>query len=433
MGEIESHLAHPITMALNLEQQKAFDLVKRGENVFITGQAGSGKSHLVHHIADYLAKENKVCHLLAPTGIAASHIHGKTIHRAFKIHPKTDKIEDYTKQRCFVSKETKFMFKETHCIIIDEISMVHYDMFLLIDWILRLCKFSQLPFGGIQMILVGDFCQLPPVVKDQDPELPRFSFQTDLWKKANIIICKLNTNMRVKGTDGNEADSNWFASCLEDLSIGMYTDKVKELMSICSTNQKIPKRHYVSIYSTNDLKSNSNAVQLSKINSPSFTFTSKDSGDLAALKNCLAEEKLVLKVGCPVMLLKNYSEYNVFNGSIGVVKKLTNETVVVKFDSGTYGFAVDTFEMLLRNPRSGKNDVIATRLQIPLVLAWSITVHKSQGMTIDYIEIDCSRIFEYGQLYVAMSRARTWKHLILKNFDKKYIMANPDVVQWTRV
>ena len=414
------------TCTLNDEQQNVVNAVMSGQNVFITGPAGVGKSFIISYICQRLAQMQKSYRLLAPTGVAAINISGRTIHSFLKIMPEVRTLRDYIKTSM---RRSNVPWNSLDCIVIDEISMVQPKLFRLFDQIARLHRRKEdTPFGGIQMILIGDLHQLPYIADQDDSpedveEFGSYIFQSPTWKEMNIQTHLLSTVMRQSDAD--------FILALADLRQGKWTPAVKHMIKFCSSNTKEEGKHYIKLFATNVLKNHNNDSELSQLKTQMEFYEAEDFGEIRALTGCRAERNLLLKVGAPVMLLWNDHELDLCNGSLGIVQSFdVCRNPIVKFNNGVTIPVVRRKWKVCHRNRRGDMEVVASRNQIPLALAYSISVHKSQGLTLDHVECDCRNIFTTGQLYVALSRARSMEGLIITNFKKRAMMVDERIVEF---
>lgn len=405
---------------LNEEQKVILSQVMNGSNVIITGSAGTGKSFLIKHICSELDKRNKILRIVAPTGVAAVNVGGQTIHRFLGIRPEVKTIPDYIK---LCMKRSKVPWANLDVIIIDEISMIHPTLFLLFDNIARLHKKKNQPFGGLQLILIGDFYQLCPIKqKDDNPGDPEYIFETELWKELNLHVTVLKQVMRQNETD--------FVEALNDLRLGLYSSRVIGLVQKCTMHKRKAGIHYVRLFALNSQKDYENDTQLAKLTSETKIYNAVDIGNDVYLRDCRAAKKITLKLGCPVMLLWNMPLHGLYNGSIGILKKFDKVGLpIVEFNNGvTIPVPQQTWEIREKNKHGMR--ILASRKQIPLAVAWALSVHKSQSLTLDHLVVDCTGIFTTGQLYVALSRAATLGGLIIKNFNPDLIMIDTKVSQF---
>ena len=420
--ESENEIVDKNKNNLNKDQQESVDSVINLRNTFITGPAGTGKSFLIKTICQLLVNSRKLFAILAPTGVAAVNIGGQTIHRFLSLRPVIKTLSDYIR---FASKYSKINWKSLQVIIIDEISMVQPSLFKLFNQIAQFHRNSNLPFGGIQVILLGDFYQLNPIIDksdvDDDGKICEFVFETKLWLDLKLNIHILSKIMRQDNTE--------FIEALNDLRVGNYSPLLEKIIVNCSKQKAKNNTHYVKLYALNAQKNDANDIELAKLNTTSKTFIARDTGNVKFLVNCPATPEIVLKIDCPVMLLKNMPEYNLFNGSIGVVVNFENDLPMVKFNAGPV-IPIEMNNWTIHDSSSEFHKEIASRTQLPLAVAYSLTVHKVQGLGIDFLVVDVKGFFCAGQVYVALSRAINDHNLIIKNFNKKAIMVNQKVVNF---
>lgn len=378
-------------MSANIQTtQKITAMLKAGTNVFLTGTAGTGKSYTVNEI-----KESFNPLALAPTGIAATHVGGDTLHSFFSFPVEKEAgMKQYNKEK----KETmREVFKKLDLIILDEISMVHA---YLLTWMEL--RFKEVGVSMPTMLFVGDFYQLPPVCRDDDAE---FAFEGEFWDKYDFHTIELT---KVRRTDHVE-----FAHVLGELRKGMVSKKAKKILTELKSHDI--KDDYTHLYSTNKNAFAHNSRMLSKIKEKTFVYEMHDEflGDenqryeynlkKGHLKSRF-ENKLFLKVGARVIYTQNDRDNGIYNGMKGVVTKLTEDAIYID------GKPIEkrTLDINTYKKVNGKVEVICIGRvqQYPIKLGYAITIHKSQGMSIDGLHVDISYIFSPGQAYVALSRAR---------------------------
>lgn len=402
-----------------MTQDQAFLIMKTGVNVYLTGSAGSGKTYLLNKYIKYLNDNNINVAVTASTGIAATHMNGMTIHSWSGLGIKNILTENDLDQL----EEKKYLWKryeKTKVLIIDEISMLSGSQLEMIERISRRFKRNDKPFGGIQIILSGDFFQLPPVFKDNNNKL---IFEDNTWSLLNPAICYIEEQHRQ-----------------EDDNLVEILNKIR--------NNNLEQRHYDSLekrvgqkidnelkrtklYTHNINVDNINDIELSKIAQEEIRFKMKESGSQILVeilkKSCLANEELKLKIDSEVMFIKNNFEEGYVNGSRGKIIGFQNDSnnPIVKLYNNKI---INTKEELWVIEEDGK--IKASISQIPLRLAWAITIHKSQGMSLDNAEIDLSNTFGYGMGYVALSRVRTLEGISLVGFDKKSILVDPKILKF---
>ncbi|XP_066930570.1 ATP-dependent DNA helicase PIF1-like [Clytia hemisphaerica] len=423
---------------LSEDQQNVVDdiLIKKC-SVFITGSAGVGKSFLLKKIIDSLPK--KKVYVTASTGVAACNIGGSTLHSFAGIGLGDKPAKEYGDQILYkrYKGEVKDRWERCQVLIIDEISMIDGFLFEKIEEVARIVRQNYAPFGGIQLVLCGDFLQLPPVKCD------RFAFETDAWKNCIHKTVVLDKVFRQKELG--------FVSLLNRLRVGSYTKLDIEVLQKCNKtlfpNDGIKPTCLFPLRSTCDRV---NQTELNKLPGITQTFDAYDFANNEYYKKQLETtarfpKKLVLKVGAQVMLLSNKDvRGGLVNGARGVVinffdrKNPANEMFDEEEESGcdevlpVVRFANNT-EILInaeQNTILQGGKTMAYRSQIPLQLAWAVSVHKSQGVTLDRVEIDLAKAFEHGQSYVALSRVTSLDGLLLRAFDPKKVTAHPKVLNY---
>jgi len=382
-----------------MTQKDALELMKMGYNVFLTGPPGSGKTFLLNKYVDYLKDSGVAVAVTASTGIAATHMNGVTLHSWSGLGIK-EKLTDKDIRKMMKKPYLKKHYKTTKVLIIDEISMLNAAQFDSID---RACQYFRgtfEPFGGMQVICSGDFFQLPPINRGG---ISKFVFEGRAWKDMEMKICYLDEQHRHK-------DKELFA-----ILNHIRNNAVEESKKILYARKEVKDRiaSPTKLFTHNVDVDALNSLELGKIEGKEFTFHMTSSGKHEVIeglkKSCLAPERLVLKKGAQVMFLKNNFEVGYVNGTQGkvvdfdlegmpIVQTLDGQKIVAK----PSGWTVDE-----------DNKVIARINQVPLRLAWAITVHKSQGMNLDSAQIDLSKCFVEGMGYVALSRLRSLEGLNL--------------------
>lgn len=418
-----------------MNQSTALNILKSWKNVFLTGQAGSGKTYVLNKYIQYLHDYGVHVAITASTGIAATHIGGVTIHSRSWIGIKdslTERDIDLIAQKENVYKNVS----KAKVLIIDEISMLSANTLDLVDRVCQSIRRDRRPFGGLQVILCGDFFQLPPVFRAQAVETQadslfqdlnagvdkkRFAFASTAWKYAEFVMCYLDTQHRQ--TD------NSFGAILDELRTGEVSERSIALL-LERKNQLIDHPSLVKLYTHNIDVDRINLEELNKLTTEEQSYKCKATGDKKLIevikKGMLAMEILTLKIWAQVIFLKNNATKGYFNGSTGVVVwfegfdklplvKLKNDTVI----------KVEPEAWSIENGF----DSVAEVYQVPLKLARAITVHKSQGMTLDAAEVDLARVFEPGQAYVALSRLRSLDGLNLLGLNISWLTAHPLVVR----
>lgn len=393
-----------------MTQDKAISILKTGRNVFLTGSAGAGKTYTLNHYIDYLKSHGIAVAVTASTGIAATHMNGQTIHSwagiGIKEHLSIRDLSNLQKRKYFRDKMEK-----VKVLIIDEISMLHRNQLDLVNQSLKFFKENDLPFGGIQVIFSGDFFQLPPVGNGEESSRQKFAFMSDAWLEAEPVVCYLTEQFRQSNNDLN--------LILNEIRSGKISQKALDLLEKRVEFHPDEGEQETKLFTHNADVDRINTMHLNQIGSASRKFKAKVKGNEALVevlkKSVLALDDLELKIGAQVMFVKNNYEIGYVNGTLGsvhgfsvegnpMVRTLDGELIEAKEES----WAIED--------EGGK--ALASFIQIPLRLAWAITVHKSQGMTLDAAMIDLSKAFEKGQGYVALSRLRDLSGLRLRGVNQ---------------
>jgi ATP-dependent DNA helicase PIF1 len=409
---------------LNEEQEAVMAEIDKKHNVFITGPGGTGKSFLIKHIKKYLEEKNKVVAVTSLTGMASLLIGegARTIHSWSGIGIGNRSVDDYFNFIRVKNKKAREAWRKTDVLIIDEISMMSDELFEKLDMLGKLLRWeNDKAFGGIQILCFGDFYQLPPINT-------KFVFESPLWNQTLDSIVTLDTIYRQKDPA--------FQKMLNEVRSGKVSNETDELLkSRLNLDYSSEEIQPTKIFSRRDMVDKINSEGLNKIEGESrlYKIVTKGKPLNDSIKNALArmddsaqyEKELVLKVGAQVMLIANVNqELGLVNGRLGIVTEMNAAWVMVRFKCG-YETKIDTHEWKLED-----NENIS-RCQIPLILAYAITIHKCQGSTLDSAFIDIgSSIFEYGQAYVALSRVKSIDALYLHSYSRKVIKAHPKVVQY---
>ncbi len=402
-----------------MTQEEALIILKLGVNVFLTGEPGSGKTHTINQYISWLRERSVEPAVTASTGIAATHVGGMTIHSWSGIGIKK-RLNDWDVEQIASREKTAQRILEAKVLIIDEISMLDADTLESVDKVLRTLRRSVLqeeqPFGGLQVIFVGDFFQLPPVSRG---EQAHFAFESEAWKAANPVVCYLSEQHR-------QADGR-FADVLTAVRRGEVDDEHYETLK---SRMNLPgKGDATRLHTHNAEADRINDESLAKVEGKAkvYEMTSRGAKTLVdALKqNCLSPERLTLKEGARVMFTRNNFEEGYVNGTLGeVVEFASSGYPIVKIRGGRRIEPGLGEWSIVDGPK-----ILAQIKQIPLRLAWAITVHKSQGMSLDAAVIDLSNAFEFGQGYVALSRVRTLEGLFLEGFNNRALLLHPAVVE----
>lgn len=378
-----------------MEQTEALEIMLSGQSVVLCGAGGSGKSFTLKQFIERNRLLGRKTAVTATTGLAASHLNGQTLHSWARVGLGKELPDDW---QFTISKKKRKEFQTTATLVIDEVSMMPDFVFDMLDAVLRWARNDDRPFGGIQLILCGDFYQLPPVEG-------KFITNSKVWDELNIRSCYLTKVYRQKDDR------------LRDLLEGVRGGNLfKRHIAYIQSRMVKPDRQVPRLYSLNRKVDSENANQLRRLKGDSIFYMMTEKGDINiinGLKGSIqSPELLELKVGAPVIATKNNSEGLYHNGSLGRVVALEDGLPVVDFHGVEVIVNPDTWEV------SNEGVTLGAVTQMPLRLAYAITVHKSQGMTLDAAEIDLAEAFVPGQGYVALSRVVSLDGLYIKGANK---------------
>ncbi len=413
-----------------MTQTQALLILKTGANIFLTGEPGSGKTHTINEYVEYLRAHGIEPAITASTGIAATHIGGITIHSWSGIGIKTS-LSKSDLSKIASNKLVAKRVQRAKILIIDEVSMLSPNVFSMIDAVCREIKQNPKPFGGIQIILVGDFFQLPPIMKTEEKNntpatlieepLCRFAYDSPAWERANPTVCYLTEQYR--------QDDKKFLALLSAMRRNVFDDNHLRHIETRKIEHHAAPNGILKLFSHNADVDRVNNEILAKLSGVSRVFNMSSQGPEAvasALKRgCLSPETLYLKVGAAIMFTKNSPKEGFMNGTLGLVKKFSEYTgnPIVETRSGKI---IEVEPMSWAVEEDGK--IRARITQLPLRLAWAITVHKSQGMSLDEAVMDLSAVFEFGQGYVALSRVRRLSGLYLLGWNEHTFKVHPEAL-----
>lgn len=402
-----------------MKQIQALEILKTGTNVFLTGEAGAGKTYVVNLFKEYLTRIGRSYAVTASTGIAATHINGITIHSFSGLGIK-EKIELKDLDAIMLKDNVVSKIKNCDVLIIDEISMLSGATLDNVEKIISHVKsifMDDVAFGGMQIVFVGDFFQLPPVSKTG---IVKFAFESEAWEKANPKVCYLSEQHR-------QSDPI-FTGILNSLRSGTITNDQKRAV-IANNVKEIPK---TKLFTHNIDVDMINNQELKKIKKPEYFYDmqyNENSWNKFLIetlkKNCLSPEMLTLKVRAVVMFTRNNFEEGYVNGTLGVITDLSHSMISVHTKQGKHIHLTERAKWSIGEGEDEK----ASIHQFPLRLAWAVTIHKSQGMSLDSAVMDLSKCFEYGQGYVALSRVCTLDGLFVEGINAKAFMMHPLVVE----
>ncbi|MGP9688069.1 AAA family ATPase [Psychrobacter sp. AOP22-C1-C5] len=452
-----------------MRQSSALDILKTGQNVFLTGSAGSGKTYTLNQYIDYLRARRVPVAVTASTGIAATHMSGTTIHSWSGIG-----IKDELSERDLTNLSRKQFLadrlKDTAVLIIDEISMLHAKQLNLVSQVLKHVRKNDKAFGGIQVVVAGDFFQLPPIGSKGETNREKFAFMSEAWLDAKFHICYLSEQHRQVSEAANGGLD------LDDILNQIRRQEVtfEAIAALEATFDQNVDVKRTRLYTHNLNVNKINDTELAALSGEMKRFDATSTGDSKLVdtlkKTVRTQDELILKVGAKVMFIKNNTELGVSNGTMGELigfaavkvddsqdttdalieeedadkdeesakgktkkdkdsdkkqpkakKPATQKMPLVRLNSGREVIA-EPEEWIIEDETG---DVLASYEQVPLCLAWAITIHKSQGMTLEAAEIDLSRTFELGQGYVALSRLKSLSGLQLLGMNDMSLQLDP--------
>ena len=417
-----------------MTQDEALAILQTGANVFLTGEPGAGKSHTVNQYVQYLRAYGIEPAITASTGIAATHIGGMTIHSWSGIGIKdTLTKSDITHIKGLPHYAKRI--RKAKVLIIDEVSMLDGKIFSLVDRVCQGVRESAEPFGGLQVVCVGDFFQLPPIARrsvanenDLWSQLPEeehaatFAFQSEVWLALDPTVCYL--------TEQHRQDDPVFLEVLSAIRSDTVEDRHRQHIETRIRVQKTAIfENTTNLFSHNIDVDRVNDAALEKLPGKALAFAMASRGPknlvTALQKGCLSPERLKLKQGAAVMFTKNHPQGKYVNGTLGTVTGFDKETnfpiVTTRFGRR---IAVESADWVIEE----NGEVRAKITQLPLRLAWAMTIHKSQGMSLDAAVMDLSQVFEFGQGYVALSRVRRFSGLYLLGYNAQSLRVHPQVV-----
>ncbi|HEU4677685.1 MAG TPA: helix-turn-helix domain-containing protein [Candidatus Paceibacterota bacterium] len=400
-----------------MTQSQTLEILKMGANVFLTGEPGAGKTYVLNRYIDWLSASGVPVAVTASTGIAATHIGGTTIHSWAAIGTK-ETLTAYDLDRIAQNEKAVRRIGKAKVLVIDEISMLDGRVLDMVEAVTRTVRQSGEPFGGLQVIVVGDFFQLPPIAGRG--EMSRFAFESRSWEAAKFMTCYL--------TEQHRQEDELLLGLLSSIRRNDIDESHYTLLGE-QTEIAFPDIEPTKLFTHNRDVESMNYERLAELETEARTFQMDARGSKQLIeplvKNCLSPQTLELRREAMVMCTKNNFEAGYVNGTLGRV---------VEFDRGD-GFPVietGTGKRLKVMPQSWNIEedgkVKAEITQVPLRLAWAITVHKSQGMSLDAAEIDLRNAFTYGQGYVALSRVRSLAGMKVIGLNSQALLVDPRVV-----
>lgn len=400
---------------LSTEQAKALDLLHSGENVFLTGGAGSGKSFLIRHYMKDL--DSKEIPILASTGAAAVLLGGRTFHSFFGLGV-MEGGPDATYERAAKDNRLLGRLRKVEGIIIDEISMIPGQALMIAEALAQKARGSRLPWGGMRIVTVGDFAQLPPVTPNGQRD---WCFLNQVWEQSGFQTVVLSHNQRVS--------ENIFLDVLSDVRNGKVTDRVRDFLN--DHLQDHDEDHPGTRLFPRKLNAEKfNQKKLDELAEEEVTIESIYFGSEKhieyLMKTAPVPIKLVLKLGCRVMFLQNDPQRRWVNGTRGIITDIAVDKIIVKKDNGRE-VQVDKTSFAMQD---AEGNITASVIQFPLTLAYATTIHKSQGATLDDLWCDLSSLWEPGHAYVALSRLRSSEGLHLIGWNPRSIIVDPKVLNF---
>ena len=433
----------------NFEFNYAANLVKNTNNlIYLTGKAGSGKTTFLKYIKQTTTKKTII---LAPTGVAALNAGGQTIHSFFKIPPRIyvpDDLRLRTKSNPNDEDQTTiydhFSYKKPHkklitgmeLLIIDEISMVRADLLDVVDKLLRVFRDKPYePFGGVQVILIGDAFQLPPIAPNDQWDILKQYYKTPFFFSSMVL--QNNKPQYIELKKIYRQNETQFIDLLNKIRINQITLEDLNLLNsrFIPSIIKNDNLQYITIATHNRIVDSTNSRKLEELSTELKVFKAETSGTFPEMM-LPTESNLNLKEGAQIMFIKNDLNKKYYNGKIAKIKKIEKDKLIIALDENN---DIEVKKFTWENIKYSWNDkekkiseeAIGTFTQYPVKLAWAITVHKSQGLTFENVIADLSGAFTSGQVYVALSRCTTLNGLILKSrISRNVIKTDPDVIEF---
>lgn len=434
--------------ATNPIADKVFEFIEyTNQSIFLTGKAGTGKTTLLKRIKKESSKKMAI---VAPTGVAAMNAKGTTINSFFQLPPGSffpGDIALHNLQAGFVSIQSAVndvsfnndkikLFNELELLVIDEVSMVRCDVVDMIDALLRSVRKNNNPFGGLQLLLIGDLYQLPPVTKREDWAFLSRAYPSPYF--FDSLVIRKNPVLQIELTKVFRQTEETFIKILNDIRSNQINDE-----SLALLNQRFDPTfkaegdiNPIIITSHNAEANLINKQKLDELDGEAYTFDAEISGEFKEL-GMQAEQQLALKVGAQIMFIKNDTgeERKFYNGKIGKIKSIAAEEIYVSFpdeeDLLLTRSSWQSFEYKIDDEEQVSQNQVGEFLQYPIKLAWAVTIHKSQGLTFDHAIIDAGKSFISGQVYVALSRVRTLNGLVLKSkINKDSLRSNKEVIAY---
>ena len=404
-----------------MRQTQALQVMLAGDSVFLTGPPGAGKTYVLNQFIRRATRQGKVVAVTASTGIAATHIGGTTIHSWSGLGIR-DRLNDWDRQWLRSNDRLKKRYNATDILVIDEVSMLHGARLDMVNQACKILRESEAPFGGLQVILVGDLFQLPPVTRGS--ELLDFAHTSAAWAELNPRICYITEQHRQAGDD--------LLTLLEAMRSGEVEQTLIDALQARVGQRPAEGEAVTRLYAHNIDVDTINDRSLAAIGGESHRFNMQTKGAAAKVealvKSVLAPEVLELKRGAEVMFVANNFQAGFVNGSRGRVTGFHDGLPMVTLVESGKSIRVEPHSWKLVEDDRTRAEVV----QLPLRLAWAITIHKSQGMSLDAAEIDLSKSFTPGMGYVALSRVRSLAGIYLTGVNQMALQLHPDIFEFDR-
>lgn len=403
-----------------MTQETALDILKTGRNVYLTGCAGSGKTYVLSKYLEYLSQQQIPVGVTASTGIASTHLSGMTIHAWSGIGLRAvvtkHDIDQLQKRRYLLRR-----LEQVEVLIIDEVSMLSGSALESVNRVCQSFKRSSLPFGGMQVVLCGDFFQLPPVGREMDSA---FIYKSEIWESLQLQVCYLHKTYRQK--------DERLVQLLSDIRKNSLSSDTWKTLRERFIDPVIPGMTPTRLFTHNTGADTINNQELVKLSSQEYRYEATVQGDefLAQVlrSSSLIPKLLRLKDRALVMFIKNSTEDGYVNGTMGrIIGFKSGFPTVQTFDRRE--ILVSPVEWVIEDEANGEKAVVS---QIPLRLAWAITIHKSQGMSLDAAEIDLGKSFVPGMGYVALSRVKSLAGLRLRSINPTALRVNEEVIEFDK-
>ncbi|MBM6699433.1 AAA family ATPase [Bifidobacterium pullorum subsp. saeculare] len=425
-----------------MRQSEALAILNAGANVFLTGAPGAGKTYVLNEFIRQARADGANVAVTASTGIAATHINGQTIHSWSGVGVATALTDGLLKR---IKTRRRRKIQATDILVIDEVSMMHAWLFDMVDRVCRELRRDPRPFGGLQVVLSGDFFQLPPVSvsgRNRDLIVPSAEFlesreryakaglnpegfvtESLVWQELAPIVCYL--------TEQHRQDDGRLLAVLTDIREGQVTQEDHDVLLTRLGAVPGPGQVATHLFPVNRQADSLNDLRLAQLPAEEHEFHAEQAGQVDLVdrlkRTMLAPQRLVLKEGAAVMALRNDQDHQYVNGSLGTVRGFASEAKggwpIVEFENGSIvTMRQATWEMM------DGDTVLASVSQVPLRCAWGITIHKSQGMTLDRAVMDLRRTFAPGMGYVALSRVEGLDGLYLAGVNERMFLVSPDAV-----